>query len=117
MAKILEFILRMFGKVDRAVGIIEVNRWDRPQGGMQDLPPQVARWATEHSQCPYCHGGLYDGPSGGASQNFYCENVDTCNSAFNLTEAVPEWGQFIGECPPHFVEFIHYRGTIQDVMG
>lgn len=37
-------------------------------------------------RCPDCNGkGFYAGPSGGMSQNIYCQNRD-CRSAFNVTQ-------------------------------
>lgn len=42
-----------------------------------------AKIATDH--CPDCGGkGFYAGPSGGMSQNIYCQNRE-CRSAFNVT--------------------------------
>lgn len=80
-------------------------RWTRPAtDAMSDLSEDQCLWMQEHSRCCYCGGQLFGGPSGGASQNMYCENVDTCNTAFNLSGMIP-WGQFLGKVPSHFAEW------------
>lgn len=91
--------------VDNLQDLVSVVKWPRPlDDAFVDLTDEQLNWIARHnySCCPYCHGALYGGPSGGMSQNMYCENVDTCNSAFNLAEGLP-WGQFIGKCPAEFV--------------
>jgi hypothetical protein len=35
--------------------------------------------------CPDCSSPLLPGPRGGAAQNFYCTNRETCRAGFNLT--------------------------------
>lgn len=115
MGRLLDFLLGFWADKGSWKGIGEAfsgltipKTWKRPEGGgMPDLPKDAAIFAMENSKCPYCLAPLYDGPQGGAAQNFYCERVDDCNSAINLSEMIPGWGQFIGECPPHFIDFIH----------
>lgn len=112
MVSIIDRILSWFVRDDKWSGIGEAFQgspvWERPaDNGFHDLPKGAALFAMNNSKCPYCQGALYDGPRGGASQNYYCENVNTCNSAFNLSEMIPEWGQFIGGVPASFANFMH----------
>jgi hypothetical protein len=83
--------------------------WKRPEpNGFLDLLPEQCEYIAAHASCPYCHGALYDGPRGGASINVFCENVDTCNSRFNVCQGLP-WGQFTGPCPQEFIDAMHSR--------
>lgn len=107
--------------------------WTRPESGsMVDLDEEAVRWVWANSKCPYCRtGDLYEGPSGGLSTNYFCGNVDACNSRFNITSpgfvgfggnsaAVPAWGQFTGPVPESFAaqmraEKSRQRHTINEV--
>lgn len=83
--------------------------WPRPAtDGFVDLTAEQASFIQWHSTCPYCHGALYNGPEGAGSINLFCEEVDTCNSRFNVHMMAP-WGQFTGPCPQGFIDAMHSR--------
>lgn len=82
-------------------------RWQRPRdNNFTDLTEEQVRFIHKYMLCPYCHSDLYRGPSGGASTNMFCGDLD-CNSRFNIImiKDVP-WGEFTGTCP---ADFIHQR--------
>jgi hypothetical protein len=85
-------------------------KWKRPEGdGMVDLDEDVLKFINQNMKCPYCHGKLFGGPQGGAAINLFCENVNNCDSRFNVVD--PLWGfvpmgQFTGPTPPEFKNFI-----------
>lgn len=49
--------------------------------------------------CSACGWPTIPGPRGGAAQNFYCVNRDTCRQGFNVTihQGREIWRQDIGE--------------------
>lgn len=101
---------RMFGgmrRIGNAVLHESVPLWDRP-GAPGDLPLEQIKRIHDEMTCPYCRSshGLFEGPRGGASLNLFCGNPD-CDSRFNVIDpkfgCVPV-GQFLGPCPPDYIE-------------
>lgn len=90
------------------------TRWPKPEGvgdGFVDMTEPQLRHIYQNATCPYCNGDLYDGPSGGMMRNMFCENVDTCDSRFNVGDrglgSFLPVGQFTGPCPDGFKDQIH----------
>lgn len=76
--------------------------FERPSG-FRDLTKPEFQHIMTTARCPYCNSELLVGPEGGASLNVYCENVDECNSAFNVSASpLIAAGQFLGEPPKEF---------------
>lgn len=51
---------------------------------MRNLTPEETEFMTEQGRCPFCGGkGFSEGPSGGLSQNMYCDG-DRCFAKFNI---------------------------------
>lgn len=83
--------------------------WQRPEDGRPgDLAEDQIRHIHKTWTCPYCRSayGLIEGPRGGASLNLFCGDPD-CDSRFNIID--PKFGylpigQFLGPCPPDFIE-------------
>jgi len=85
----------------------EAVNWTRPTAP-RHLAESEIRHIHEKWTCPYCQSsyGLFEGPRGGASLNLFCGNP-SCDSRFNVID--PKFGclpigQFLGPCPPDFIE-------------
>lgn len=52
---------------------------------MGDDLDHAERGILANGRCPDCGDDLMPGPRGGAAQNFYCSNRDTCRQGYNLT--------------------------------
>ena len=68
----------------------------------EQIPPsRVAQMKLALKHCPLCESELIPGPMGGAAQNFYCSNRETCRQGYNLTFARGQlmFAQHIGPVP------------------
>jgi len=69
-----------------------------------DLTQEQCIHVQNTGTCPYCGANLFGGPSGGASQNLFCGNLE-CDTRLNVSEMIP-WGQFTGGIPADFRAFL-----------
>jgi hypothetical protein len=112
---ILIIVIREWWGRKKAPALLKQVRWERPtEDTLSPLPEEAVRFMWEHNFCPYCGSAIFEGPSGGLSQNVFCGNPD-CNSRFNITMAglvgfpgagavaIPAWGEFTGTCPDDFI--------------
>ena len=101
----IKFLRSLFQKTVSKVITPAEPQWARPEGNTWvDLTQEQVIFINTTGTCPYCKTSVYGGPSGGASQNLYCGNIE-CNTALNVSEMIP-WGQFIGGVPKNFRDFL-----------